>query len=693
MPQSVAAPRKPPADTTRAPATAGRRGRSPARGRRAHTWLRSPALALFITLASLYVLTSGGHTYSYDEETMFALTESLVERGESAIPLCSGCPVLRATPAPDGRNYSRYGPLQSLVAAPLYLAGRILAGNESRARWFITRFTADLLNPLVTATIAVLLYWLVRGLGYRRGLALATALLYGLATQAWPHAKTFFSEPLTAALLLGAVCCWWRLDRPARVAQAARWAAGVGLCCGLAIATKYGAAIALPVLGLAVAASLARGWRSGELTPRGAVVAAAGALCGLAAPLALLGLYNDARFASPFETGYGATEIGAIQGGDFATGLYGLLLSPGKSIFLFSPPVALALPAWLPFARRHRALALVCGGLVLTHLLFYARVPYWHGDVAWGPRYLDFVLPLLVLPLATGIAWLRDRTAATRRGLTALALPVIGAAVVVQLLGVLVNFDTAYNASAAALGRRHRDPANAPLALHARILRDRAGAWRETRFPREDGIIPTGSFVVVTETDPLWPRFLPREARLRVRAGGDGPVTGALLYQDARERRDPPQNLTILVDGRPAAGRVEAPAPESVEPAAYRVAFTIRPAGGDGENFAVTIRDEGFAQLGPTRLLAFVATVETPQGPRELPARRRPLVLPFPDDPAERFAWFMTERNQHLVDLWPWYVATVKLPDSLARLLFLGVGGGATLGLLLGAAGLLRTRD
>ncbi|MGN6361629.1 MAG: hypothetical protein ACTHNK_14685, partial [Thermomicrobiales bacterium] len=81
--------------------------------RRAARWQLPPALALFLLLAALYVLTSGGHTYSYDEETIFGLTESLVERGSIVVPTCAGCTIIHSEPAPGGRNYSRYGPLQS----------------------------------------------------------------------------------------------------------------------------------------------------------------------------------------------------------------------------------------------------------------------------------------------------------------------------------------------------------------------------------------------------------------------------------------------------------------------------------------------------------------------------------------------------------------------------------------------------
>ena len=630
------------------------------------------------------MLTSGGHTYSYDEETIFGLTESLVERGSIVVPTCPGCTILRSVPAPGGRNYSRYGPFQSLVAVPFYVAGRAVAGQNDAARWFLTRFAVELLNPLVTAATAALLYVLARRLGYRHGAALAAALAYGLGTQAWPHSKTFFSEPLTTLLLLGAVCCWWWLAGATGARRAAWWAAGIGGCCGLAIATKYGAGIVVPVLALAAAAALWHHWRAGRLALRtGALAGLAGAV-GLGAPVGLVGLYNWVRFASPFATGYSGGEVGTIQGGSFWNGLGGLLISPGKSIFIFSPLVLLALAAWPAFARRQRGFTLVAGGLILTHLLFYARVPYWHGDVAWGPRYLDFVLPLIMLPLASGYEWFARQRGAPRRVALAATVVVCLVALIVQVLALTVNFDSGFNT--AGRGSRYWNWQNSPPLLHARILAARLGEWRAARFPHDDSIIPGAGFALFNEEDQPWPRFLPRAAALHVHAAGAGPVRGTLVYEDTRTQRDPPQQLTILVNGQPATGRAEAP---GATPATYQIDFTIRSAGGSGHDFTVMIRNDAYAALGPNRLVSFGVTA----GDQALPVQRRPLLLPFPSGSADRWSWFLAARNQHLADYWQWYVAILHLPVGLTRLLLIGLNGLAGLVLLGATVSLARYRE
>jgi hypothetical protein len=55
------------------------------------------------------------------------------------------------------------------------------------------------------------------------------------------------------------------------------------------------------------------------------------------------------------------------------------------------------------FHRRAGSVAYFCAALVLVPLLFYANVLYWHGDPAWGPRYLYTSLPYLTLPLGEAL--------------------------------------------------------------------------------------------------------------------------------------------------------------------------------------------------------------------------------------------------------------------------------------------------
>ncbi|MGA7990449.1 MAG: hypothetical protein WCC53_03350 [Thermoanaerobaculia bacterium] len=111
--------------------------------------------------------------------------------------------------------------------------------------------------------------------------------------------------------------------------------------------------------------------------------------------LCLHGLGNYALHGTFVETGYG-TEILRFTT-PLGDGLFGLLLSPGRSVVLYAPVTAAGL---LGLSRAPRPAKVLCAGAPLLHLLVVARWWSWEGGAAWGPRHLLPVLPLLVAPAA-----------------------------------------------------------------------------------------------------------------------------------------------------------------------------------------------------------------------------------------------------------------------------------------------------
>jgi hypothetical protein len=122
-------------------------------------------------------------------------------------------------------------------------------------------------------------------------------------------------------------------------------------------------------------------------------------------------------------------------GAPLLEGLAGFLLSPGSSVFAYSP--LLLLVPWIlpPFWRAHRAECTVAVAIALCLLLFCARFELWPG--LWsapGPRYLFVVTPVLLLPLG---CWLDlPRSEAKRVLLWGLA----GLGLGVQLVLVLARW-------------------------------------------------------------------------------------------------------------------------------------------------------------------------------------------------------------------------------------------------------------
>ncbi len=166
----------------------------------------------------------------------------------------------------------------------------------------------------------------------------------------------------------------------------------------------------------------------------------------------ILLVYNYARFGNPFDTGYHFSE-----GEGFTTpilqGLYGLVLSPYRGVFWFTPLFIASAAAFAPFVRRHRLEGILIAAMSLVLLTMYSMWWMWWAGFAWGPRFLVPMAPFWTLLLAPVVEGLERRVAAVRAQHGAwrelVAAPgwagwlLIGAAAVsfiVQASAVTVNF-------------------------------------------------------------------------------------------------------------------------------------------------------------------------------------------------------------------------------------------------------------
>ncbi len=412
------------------------------------------AVALFALLFSVYLLTFSGVFHASDEMSMLAVTDSLARRGAWDIELLRWMGEQQGSFGPDGHLYGRKGIGTTLAALPHYwLALRIEGWGNVQ--------TAMLTNGAITALTGVLVYLLLRRLRYGDGVALGTALVYGLATMAWPYARFLFSESLAGLALMASfffLVCFG--NPPARSARerGRDWLyallAGTGL--GLALLARLNNALAGPLLGGLLLFYLYRrhgkNWRAwlGPLL-----------LFGLPALMALgiTAWYNWLRFGNALTTGYLPEERFAMP---FLQGFYGLILSPGKGLFWYNPILFASLVAWPAFFRRHRAEALMIASMVLVGVAFYASWFLWWAGHGWGPRFLVTILPFAVLPLAPAL-----EAASRRRALALVVGVLVLVSVAVQLLAVTVDFNLYLEDIYAELGLYHPatlfDPAYSPL--------------------------------------------------------------------------------------------------------------------------------------------------------------------------------------------------------------------------------------
>jgi hypothetical protein len=320
-------------------------------------------------------------------------------------------------PGPEGRSYPPYPPLA--YALPLVtLAAAPLLG--------------ELCEGAATLLVLALLGWTLVAWGRASGVSLQAsvtgALLVTVGTVLWPMAALGY-DVLVEALALALI-----LRAGTGEATGRLWAVA-GLAYGSAIGIRLGAS----VLGFSAAVLL--------LAQRPAGVFAV-VLRGLAFGLWMLpGVgavlwFNWVRFGSPltfFDPVAGAA-VGSLNMPWGSTGhlegMAGLLVSPGKGLLWYAPPLIVVLAAAVPLARRFRPTMIALGVQLVASVLVFGRFRYWHGDWAWGPRYVS----ALCVAAAALAWWLVDRvTTPESRGkwipgavavLIALqAFPVVGDAV------------------------------------------------------------------------------------------------------------------------------------------------------------------------------------------------------------------------------------------------------------------------
>ena len=80
-------------------------------------------------------------------------------------------------------------------------------------------------------------------------------------------------------------------------------------------------------------------------------------------------------------------------------GLRLFLISPNKSIFIYSPPLLLLVPGWIAFFKERRNEAILFAAIILTSVLFFSS--FWEPVQQgwWGPKYLVAITPLAILPI------------------------------------------------------------------------------------------------------------------------------------------------------------------------------------------------------------------------------------------------------------------------------------------------------
>lgn len=385
------------------------------------------SVALFVLLASVYMITWSGRINSNDELLLLNASANLVRYGDMRADLAAGS----VPPAPGDLRVSasrpplpdiRVEPLQPVLAAPLYWLALLLPGVG-------LAHSVHLFNVLVSAAAGALFFLYARLCGYSAAAAILASAALGLATIVWPYSDSFFQAPLALFMILLA---GYQLER----LRQEGWSAPVPILLALATLLLLPLAyqstlLALPAL-LIVALPERSAFRA--LQRRNVLLALL-----LLLVLAVV-LFASAGFQKELQTVL--RHLGRLNLAEQASRLHSYLISPGGSLWGTSPVLLLALPGgWMLWRERRRRQ--LWAGLVMLLVFAFASAIYldhqWFGGLSWPPRFLVPVVPFLML--ATMPVFERLTQEPRSRGLVLLVSLLLAYSVWVQISGVSLPWE------------------------------------------------------------------------------------------------------------------------------------------------------------------------------------------------------------------------------------------------------------
>ena len=323
----------------------------------------SQAMLITLGFGLIYLAFLPPGIYSLDGNGMLAVAESLVAHHSWAVPAELGLP------GRDGQFFGKWYPLLSILAVPFVGVATQAAHILGVPVHYLAAILSLTLPVAFGAATATLVLLISLRLGSSTKGAILAALSYAFGTIALAYARTFYAEPLLALLTVGAIY--------AALGASPREVACAGICATLAVLAKPTGILVGPILAVYLLAK-SGSWRL-------SVIPALGSFAGLV----VYCMYNYQRFGNPLTFGQPwSFAITAVPGG-----LVGLLLSPGRGLLWYCPPILLSGVAFRKARRVNFSAAMLIVAVFAGFLLLHALWSFWSGGWSWGPRFLLPAIP------------------------------------------------------------------------------------------------------------------------------------------------------------------------------------------------------------------------------------------------------------------------------------------------------------
>lgn len=383
-------------------------------------------ICLFLFIATVYLLFASG-TYWYEANYQLKVAKNLSRN----LSLSTS----ESTTEVDvkGRNGRWYDPhgitnvfLLLSVAALEPLIDNFISDSKDldQAISFLGALTGIVINTSMCLVFFSMLFLFKRPLK----ICFYSTLCLAFLTIVFPYTSTNYEGNLNMLFILSSLFFLFVFQEKQRTS----FLVYSGFFAGLAINTREFSFIFLLCILLYII------WLSREIKTIKVILVF---LIAISPFLVLWGYYNWLRTNVVFLT---PISVGLLSGRwikfspyhNIISGLKGLLLSKGGSIFIYSPILILTILSWREFFRSKQNECILLLSIVIFFLLANAQLSEWFGLYCWGPRYTLEITPLLMLPLGY---WF-DEKGFRNKIKKKLFITITALSLLIQLSGVLTNW-------------------------------------------------------------------------------------------------------------------------------------------------------------------------------------------------------------------------------------------------------------
>ena len=403
-------------------------------------FIHGQVVAIFLTCLLIYIITLSGHHYSIDGVVMFQYAKALLFDHS----------FFMEPPVRWGSDFTvGHWPIGlSIFYMPIlaFLSLTFFRGDNSISK---IPFNPDLthnpallenrpylyssvLNPMITAFSAVILYLLCLRLGFSPKKAAAAALVFALASPATAYAKFDFAQPLASLFLLLTFLFLLRARDNSYINLVV-----AGISFGIVILARTELLLLTPIF----LAAIFFMQNNADPKPKSGIHHPIKNLLSFGLPVIVFFLINQSlnysRFGSWFSIGYNPGSEFELNLRSVSMALIGNLISPGRGILLFYP---LSILSWIGLRKlfhTDRWLAWVFTTFIFGSLLLYSTWKDWGAGLSWGPRFFIPILPYLTLLAFLGFDALEKYPKFIRFALIGMLI-IIGA--MIALKGSMFNF-------------------------------------------------------------------------------------------------------------------------------------------------------------------------------------------------------------------------------------------------------------